>query len=262
MKTQKLSTEVLAILSTAEIEGLTVRLTCGQLDRKLYMETNEALEALGGKWNRKNRGHDFQSDPSEKLENAILTGEVTPPSKNGYFPTPKRIVQQLIELADIKPDMDVLEPSAGQGAIAEELRNIGAKVVCCEILPENIKVLKQKGFDIAIGNFLGYFSGEGFDRVVMNPPFEKQADIDHVRHAHYSLRKGGLLVSVMSSGVTFPQDKKAVSFRNFVEQNSGKILPLPDKSFKESGTGVSTVIAVIPKFLVFDSSETKGETIP
>jgi hypothetical protein len=250
MISKKLSTEVLAILSAAEIDGLTVRLTCEKLDRELYLEVTEALEALGGKWNRKSRGHDFQSDPSEKLENAILTGEVTPPSKNRYFPTPKAIVDQLVELADIQKGMTVLEPSAGQGAIAEELRNIGAKVVCCEILPENIKMLKEKGFEVAIADFFGYFSGEGYDRVVMNPPFEKQADIDHVRHGYYSLKQGGILVSVMSSGVTFRQDKKTVGFRNFVEQNSGKILPLPEGSFKESGTGVNTVIAVIPKFVV------------
>ena len=246
MITKKLSTEVLAILSTAEIEGLTVRLTCGQLNRKLYQDVNMALEALGGKWNRKTRGHDFQSDPKEKLEDAILTGEVTPPSRNGYFPTPKPIVKQLIELADIEQGMDVLEPSAGQGAIADELLRVGAKVTCCEILPENIKILKQKGFEVAIADFFGYFAGH-YDRVVMNPPFEHQADIDHVIHGVSVLKSGGKLVSVMSAGVTFRQDKKAVSFRKFVAANSGEILTLPDESFKESGTGVSTVIVTIPK---------------
>ena len=97
MRKQALSEDVLAVLSTASIEGNSVILNCGQLDRKLYQDVNKALEALGGKWSRKAKGHVFSADPSEKLDNAILTGEVTPPSKNGYFPTPKQIVMRLIE---------------------------------------------------------------------------------------------------------------------------------------------------------------------
>ena len=53
MAIKKLSDDVLSILSTAQIDGFTVRLICGQLDRKLYLDVNAALEAIGGKWNRK-----------------------------------------------------------------------------------------------------------------------------------------------------------------------------------------------------------------
>jgi len=145
MRTTKLSEEVLAVLSTANIEGSCVKLTCGQLDRKLYQDVNKALEAIGGKWNRKAQGHIFASDPEEALDNAILTGEVTPPSKNGYFPPPKNIVMQICDLANIKPGQDVLEPSAGQGAISTELYHRGAKVFACELLEANRKVLLGDG---------------------------------------------------------------------------------------------------------------------
>jgi predicted RNA methylase len=245
VQTQKLSEQVLTILSTAEINGLTVCLTCGQLDRKLYQDVNSALEALGGKWNRKTRGHDFQNNPKEKLENAILTGKVTPPNKNGYFPTPKPIVQKLIVLAQLSDGMTVLEPSAGKGAIADQLRVIGFEPYCCEILPENIKVLKEKGYQV-FEDFLKWNKPE-FDRIIMNPPFEMQADIMHVTHAFNLLREKGIVVSVMASGVVFRQDKKAVAFRKLIEENNGEIIKLPEDSFKESGTSVNTVIVVIPK---------------
>lgn len=248
MISKKLSNDVLAILSAAEIEGNTVRLTCGQLDRKLYVDVNAALEALGGKWNRKTRGHDFPSDPAEKLENAILTGEVTPPSKNGYFPTPKTVVKQLLDLADLSDGMTVLEPSAGQGAIADELRAIGFEPFCCEILPENVKVLKEKSYYMPTQDFFTLQEKDRFDRVIMNPPFERQADIDHVLHAFELLRAKGKLVSVMSAGITFRADKKAVAFREFVDAHLGEIIPLPQGSFEESGTGVNSVIVVIPKY--------------
>ena len=247
MQTHKLSEEVLTILSTAEIDGLTVRLTCGQLERKLYQDVNLALEALGGKWNRKTKGHDFLSNPTEKLENAILTGEVTPPKKNGYFPTPKLIVQQLTDLAEIHQGQTVLEPSAGQGAIADEIRNRGAEVFCAEILPENLKILEAKSHKIVSRDIFAYAAYEKFDRVVMNPPFENQADIDHIIHAFDMLKPNGILVSVMAAGVVFRQNKKTVDFRKLIERNKGKIIKLPQDSFAESGTMVNTVIVVLPK---------------
>ena len=37
----------------------------------------------------------------------------------GFFPTPRTAVETMLVLAEIKPNMRVLEPSAGRGDIAE-----------------------------------------------------------------------------------------------------------------------------------------------
>ncbi|MHB8118636.1 MAG: SAM-dependent methyltransferase [Methanothrix sp.] len=246
----------MAILSTARVEGNCVKLTCGNLSvtkegRKLYLEVNDALVAIGGKWNRKVGGHVFDCDPSERLDNAILTGEVTPPSKNGYFPTPRAIVEKLIQFADIQPGQNVLEPSAGRGAIATELYHQGANVFACELLPDNRKALLESGMPsidlFSEPDFMKLETAEFFDRVVMNPPFERQQDIDHVLKAYSMLKVGGVLVSIMSAGVSFREDRKAKMFRAFLELVGGDIIPLPDGSFKESGTNVNTCIVVVPK---------------
>ena len=230
------------------------KLTCGNLStskegRKLYLAVNDALMAIGGKWNRKAQGHIFASDPEAALDNAILTGEVTPPSKNGYFPTPRSIVEQICDLADIRPGQDALEPSAGQGAISTELCHRGVNVFACELLEGNRKVLIGDGMPTIClysePDFMKLEPGRLFDRVVMNPPFEKQSDISHVTKAFGLLKPGGKLVSIMSAGITFRQDKKAVAFRNFLASHNGQIIPLPEDSFKESGTGVNTVIVTM-----------------
>ena len=87
-----------------------------------------------------------------------------------------------------------------------------------------------------------------YDRIVANPPFSykghPQADIDHVNHMVNFLNPGGRIVSVMSSGIVFRQNKKSEAMREFIETH-GEIIPLPEKSFKESGTNVNTIIAVI-----------------
>jgi hypothetical protein len=82
---------------------------------------------------------------------------------------------------------------------------------------------------------------------VMNPPFENKQEIDHIRHAFKFLKSGGRLVSVMSPSPTFSSDRKSVAFREWVEGLGGEIVELPEGSFKESGTGVSSKLVVLDK---------------
>jgi predicted RNA methylase len=96
------------------------------------------------------------------------------------------------------------------------------------------------------GNFLDEKPDPRFKFVVMNPPFGRQADIDHVRHAHGFLKAKGKLVAVMSAGVKFRENRKTVEFRDFVTTHGGSIEPLPAGSFKGSGTNVNTCMVVIP----------------
>lgn len=246
----KVSTDVLQVLDRAETDGPRLVLT-GTLDRKLYLDTAKVLEAAGGKWNRKAKAHLFDGDAADVIEAVILTGEITSAKQQfGYFPTPAPIVAQLIDLADIQPGMRVLEPSAGRGAIALAAARAGAVVDCVEIQPDHANALvanRERNITVITGDFLTTDPQPAYDRVVMNPPFAKDADLIHVKHAWEALKPGGRLVAVMSAGVTFRQTNRAVAFRSRLDALGGTLHPLPDGSFKESGTGVNTVIAVLPK---------------
>lgn len=242
----KVDNEVLAVLSNAETTGPMLKLI-GQLDRALYARTNKVLEAAGGKWNRKAGGHTFAGDAADAMEQILLTGQVTVPQDFGYFPTPAPIVQQLLAAAKIEPGMRVLEPSAGQGAIAYEVAKI-TYVDCVELLPANAEKITVGGKIISLttGNFLNQMPKTLFDRVVMNPPFAKQDDIRHVMHALQFLREDGLLVSVMAAGVLFRDNRLTVDFRNLVKKRGGTIVELSEGAFNTSGTMVRTVIVTIP----------------
>jgi 16S rRNA G1207 methylase RsmC len=51
-------------------------------------------------------------------------------------------------------------------------------------------------------DFLALSEGLGqFDRIVMNPPFDHDTDIDHIRHAYRMLKPGGRLVAICANGV-------------------------------------------------------------
>lgn len=235
----------LAILSRVTVEGNNIFLTCGQLDRKQYLAVNEVLENMGGKWNKKAKAHVYANDPTEALEQVLLSGEIVPPKKYGYFPTPPELAKRVIALAEVAPGELVLEPSAGQGGIADHLA--GFAVDCVELLPDNAKVLRSKGYNLLHeGTFFDVVPTPIYDKVIMNPPFEKQADIDHVLHAFKFLKPGGRLVSIMASSVTFRENKKTLDFKALVDRQ-GFIEHNPAGAFKESGTMVNTVTVVLDK---------------
>jgi len=245
--------EVMNVLSNARIDGQALFLV-GQLDRKLYERTNKVLEAAGGKWNRSKKAHIFDSDASDRIEQIILTGDVVVPKDEfEFFPTPEIVARQVIDLADIRDGAMVLEPSAGRGALAvpAQAAASGVAVDMYDLMPANCDALAELNLPLsgvaAPCNFLDIVPTPIYDRVVMNPPFGKQADIKHVLHALKFLKSGGRLVSVMAAGVAFRENRLTVEFRDLVSARGGHIEELPAASFKTSGTNVSTVIVVIPE---------------
>jgi protein-L-isoaspartate O-methyltransferase len=248
----QVSQPVLEVLSAAVIAGNSLTLT-GQLDRKLYADTNKVIEAAGGKWNRKAGAHVFDGAAIETIEPILLSGTYSRTKQDfGQFDSTPVVVDRVIELADIEPGMSVLEPSAGIGRIASAAAEAGGTVLAIEIDKTRVAKLEAvaeayRGMSVIQTDFLTLdpLICEKYDRVTMNPPFAKQADIEHVLHALKFLKTDGRLVAVMSAGVTYRQDRKAVEFRRLVEERGGVIERLPDNAFASSGTNVSTVIVTI-----------------
>lgn len=254
MKT--LSIAALTVLSQVTIKGALVLLPPGQLDRKLYTEVNDALENFGGKWSRKDQAHVFPSDPTDLLEEVVQTGgyvkQKTPAQQLGFFETPPVLAERLVKSAGIKAGDVILEPSAGTGNLVRAIPDWARWVVVCEMNSGHRNALREAThrWGVSSGVFCKDFlsltrddlGGMSVDVVVMNPPFSKQADIDHVLHALTFLRPGGRLAAIMSASVLFRTNRKAAAFRELVESKGGVFEALPDGSFLASGTGASTVM--------------------
>lgn len=250
----KITNDVLDVLDQAEVDGNNLVLV-GTLDRKLYTKTNDVLTSLGGKWNRKAKAHIFDSDPRELIDNVLLTGTVEVPKDFDFFPTPLEVVDLLLDHADLEAGMSVLEPEAGEGAIVALALANGGRVVAVELVHKRVEKLQETFSDcrdlmILERDFMSidpdHEDTPKFDRVIMNPPFSKRQDIHHVNHAMKFLKEDGILVAVMSSSVMFRQDKLTKEFRQMVEDHDGEFIELPEKSFKDSGTMVNTIVVVIP----------------
>lgn len=179
----------------------------------------------------------------------IDSGTLADTSHLGFFATPPTLARRLVELADIAPGHQCLEPSAGSGNIARELAAIAGwdHLDLCEVdgrrCAEHLDALPARS--IWQGDFLE-MEYEGYDRVVMNPPFARGQDIAHIRHAFDALKEGGVLVSVMMQSVLWRKDKRSTDFRTFVMLN-GTLEALPEGSFAASGTGVHTAVVRVVK---------------
>lgn len=245
----KVDLDILVALSDVEITGRSLVLR-QHLNRSLYLRTQKVLEAAGGRWSRKEQAHLFESAPTDRIEQILLTGEITVPKDFGFFPTSAAMVAHLIELAEIEPWMLTLEPSAGDGAIARELAQL-ATVECFEIQPEKAAALREDNFarEVFAQDFLQAAPSARYDRVVMNPPFAHRGDVRHVLHALRFLKPEGRLVSVMSAGVLFRRDRLTREFRDLLERRGTHIEVNPPDAFLLAGTRISTVTVAIPGVL-------------
>jgi len=247
---------VLAVLSGLEIDGNAVRIR-QQLDRKLYVEVNKVLEALGGKWDRKAKAHLFlDSDPADEIDAVVVSGAYLDRKKvYQFFETPDDLADRMVDEAEISPFHSVLEPSAGHGKIVRAIwrRYPGHSVSMVELDPKNCERLtgladvEGAGNTFVLeGDFLTGMRSPKWGRILMNPPFTRLQDVDHVTHAFNLLRPGGRVVAIVSESPFFRQEAKAAAFRGLV-MACGRSEQLPGDAFRESGTMVRTRLVVLDK---------------
>lgn len=126
-----------------------------QIDRKSYIEINKLFELHGGKWDKKTKSHIFPKDAAPILE-SLKNGEKPKDIKKDLqqFYTPNNLAKYLCDnvLAltfknYIDDAISFIEPSAGRGAIAEQILTImneKSTLTLVEIDENNIKYLKEK----------------------------------------------------------------------------------------------------------------------
>ncbi len=180
------------------------------------------------------------------LKQALKTGVqiVTAPQ---LFPTPHDLVLEMLGAAALERGMTVLEPSAGTGNIAKALHaaDLDLHIDMVEINHDLCKGLEAAGFErsaVTCADFLTIEppfcpdAARGFDRILANPPFERGADIAHIKHALRFLGPGGRLVAICADG---PRQKEQL------QPLATTWKSLPENTFAAQGTYVRTAMIVI-----------------
>lgn len=139
----------------------------------------------------------FDYDPRDVLDEVVMSGVVPDERSHQYYPTPQSLGHVVIAQADIGPCDRCLEPSAGQGGLADLMPK--ERTTCVELSALHCGVLRAKGHTVHQDDFLEWAarSPDRFDRVVMNPPFTAGQAAAHVKAAAGLLAPGGRLVAVM-----------------------------------------------------------------
>lgn len=166
-----------------------------------YQAARRVLESLGGSLadTRLGNTYVFDYDPWDAINEVRVSGCVPDDRSHQYYPSPEDVVDLAMGMAEIGDDDLVLEPSAGQGALADRLPK--GRTICVELSALRCKVLESKGFKVHCGDFIEWADSTRlrFDRVVMNPPFADGRAILHTRTAGGLVKRGGVLVAVLPS---------------------------------------------------------------
>lgn len=240
------------VIQNCTISGNAVSLPDGQLDKKTYAGVKKKLEDIGGKWKTNKQAFVFESDPTELLARISQGEKVNLKQDFQFFSTPLSLGEYMVELAEIDEEDKVLEPSAGDGAILKLLlKTDSAEIDAIELMEQNfLKLIEIDGIrelSISQGDFLKMDAYEYYTKIVANPPFTKNQDIDHVRRMFMCLAPGGRIVTIMSQSWLTGTQKKQVAFKKWLEELGATIEKVDAGAFKESGTNVATTIVTINK---------------
>lgn len=195
----------------------------------------------------------------QELERSFVSKKI-----DGFFPTPKNLIDRVLHNIKINENDTILEPSGGLGHIAEEIRSKYPKnpLNVVEIHRGLSEVLTTKGFNVENTSFLNIT--EKYDVIIMNPPFEKHQDIDHLNHAFSLLNEGGRIACIMANNKN--EHSKNQKIKDFLElvNEYGYIQENEEGSFKSAfrSTGVSTITVYLEKPQAEETPQAEKEETP
>lgn len=164
-----------------------------------------------------------------------------------FFPTPSEVVSRVQELAYIQDEDYILEPSAGTGSLIAGLNK--DKIYCVEMNEVLCGILRSKGYNTVSKSFEEAIFTCKFDKILMNPPFQKRTDAKHIAQAFENLKDGGILVAVHSSGIITSTDKYSKKYQELFSNYGTHREKIDSGAFKNSGKGtmIETYISVFKK---------------
>lgn len=223
------------------VEGNTIKLPTEQLTD--YADIKKVMLNNLGKYKGGNvMGFVFEYNPAQLLSKLQAGEKVNMKQDFHFFPTPPAVVDQMLQIAMPLDAMTIIEPSAGQGHIIEEVQKFSyAKhsIDAIELNPVNRKVLLEKGFNLIHDDFATFSTDKKYDLCLANPPFKH-----YIEHAYKMAEIAKEVCFIAPSSLLFANDKKTTALRNYILlENDGQIYNLNSGSFKSSGTMVESVIA-------------------
>lgn len=192
----------------------------GSVDKATYGRLKKVLENFGVTWSRKAGLH---LPPAGKTPEEALT-EMGSPSYTDqrkafqFFPTVPEVADRMCAalFSGAERSGRLLEPSCGDGALLQAAVRCGFRgsMAGCELDPLRAAaalgglaphVGDTLSVSMAAKDFMEVEPVPEFGFVLMNPPFSKGRDWQHVAHAARFLAPGGRLVALVGDGGKTPE---------------------------------------------------------
>ncbi|MBQ8959497.1 MAG: methyltransferase [Bacteroidales bacterium] len=237
------------ILKKCELRDNVLYLPKIQLNKKAYQAVKTWIEEAGGQWSTKQQGFTFDFD-AKRVCGMLLQGKrCNLKQEFQYFGTPDAVADLAVaKFSSLTVVTSVLEPSAGRGALVRAIRRRCPKAVvdCFELMPENVEFLrKEPGANVVGSDFAECV--RSYDRIIANPPFSNNQDIDHVYRMWDHLNAGGEMSVIVSQHWKFASERKCEEFRKWLGDVGAETEDVDGGAFKESGTTVATTLLFIKK---------------
>lgn len=174
---------------------------------------------------------------------------------NEFYPTPKSLINKMLEGTDLSMVFSVLEPSAGKGDIVEVLKErndnrLKFDIDCIEMDRDLRSVLQGRGFRVVAGDFLQYNTMKEYDLIIMNPPFSNGSS--HLLKAlDLQERNGGAVICLLNAETlrnTYMKERKVLKQR--LKDYNARIEFLPDAfvdAERKTKVEVALVKVLLPK---------------
>lgn len=132
-------------------------------------------------------------------------------NEKNFYPTPRFLIEKMLEDIEWNKVHTILEPSAGKGDIVsgilkevEEMRqkksyNYKVSIDCIEIDTTLQAALKAQDFRVIHNNFLSFYSRKNYDLIIMNPPIDEGDK--HLLKALALQENGGGIICLLNAEI-------------------------------------------------------------
>ena len=214
--------------------GITINQDTVTVDHRcsddVWGSIKRCFQAYRAKWVGANsQCFKFPVDPTSFINHVIESQSIPELNPHSYYPTVNKEAKNCIfehtianpyNWKHLERKIRILEPSAGEGALAleilERFKRAGVEVelILCEIDPLNVLTLEAHGLTVHQGSFFD-MSFDNIDLCIMNPPFNSLEWLKHIRHAQSMLNSKGALVGIIPTTSLYKREQqKVIDFRN------------------------------------------------
>lgn len=224
-------------------------------------------EGTGGKANdyRQEQATDFDRAKAVYFGKQKKNSRTKSQEGHDYFATPEPIGYKMVQWLQSKPGQSLLEPSAGDGAIARWMPDNTYNTVVEPSRDLTPKLMRNvAGAKVVESTFENFDLHNKFDGIAMNPPFGKGKDrggklaMEHVAKAYKHLKDGGRLIAIIPDGPACQKrfdkwfygdpEAKRKEDRGIADGVLMADIHLPSVTFEREGTNVNTRMVVIDKY--------------